>query len=285
MTFAPTLIKTETTGLSKKEWRGYQITDQGVYLTADLFHTQPGTVPDVRVMSVDAFLPGDVLSGLDFTWTTLQTTDGGNGLVTTVRAATTPAGNVVVNTTTTATFNVANTETRTHIVNEDVSVRPSATLSSGDIVTSGNPKRMALSDSVSTTNSVDYDGSTSWQRVKAVDGGGETPAEYMELSFTALAGDELDAVLLLSGINSSGTGLDVQTRITLDGTEVAWQRTSFDASTSQRRNLGLTLQAHELTAGSKTLGAEIFVPDGFNTVQISGGSARARLSYRVFRNA
>ena len=279
MAFSKTLIQSETYESSRREWSGYEIPNQGVFLMLDLFHVQPGSVPDVRVIGDNAFLPGDVLSGLSFTWTTLSTTTDGNGLSVVVRAATTPAGNVVTNTTTYATFGTGQTAQRTLSVTESIAVRPSATLSSGDIVASGNPKRVVASDSVSTSNSVDYDGSASWQDILTVAAG-----SALELSFTAIAGDELDAVLLLSGINSSGTGLDVQTRITLDGTEIGWQQSSFDAATSMRRNLGVVVQAHELTAGSKTLGAEILVPAGFNTIQTLGGTARARLSYRVFRN-
>lgn len=281
MAFNYTEITVEALTEGSRQYLGYDLSGGvGMLLNVRLRLTEPGSaITDVKAIENEMFLPGDTVAGFSPSWTTLKDEDLGHGMYRRTRAYQTPGGNVLQHCYTWVVINVFGM-IRTISANEHYVVHAGRTLSGTDVVYTPGARQVSSGLSVvSTTDDVSYVGNeaAAWKDVLVAPAGA-----VLQIAFTAKEGDSLDANLLLSGTNSVGTVFAVDSRITLDGTEIAWARTRFGAFTADNRNLGVRGSATGLAAGAHTLKAQLLIGGNPTSLDVYSGTHRGKLELRRF---
>jgi hypothetical protein len=278
MAFGYTLLKTEDLEEDKRLFYGYDTSTGGMILHLRLERKATDGNSDMKVIDAEVFLPGDQIAGMgSISFTTLADDDLGRGMRRIVRAYVTPAGHVLMHRYSRATFSWVGT-TRTLYVDEHLEVIAHASLSGTDVVRAMGAGQTSQGISrVSVTSANSYSGSGSWQDVKVAGGGAN-----LQLVFTAKEGDSLDAGLSLACENTLGTTFSVDSRIALDGAEIARSRRRVGTYVGSEVDLSVHGKVGGLSAGSHTLKAQVLVGGGFTTIEIKAGTHLGKLEMRRF---
>lgn len=280
MAFDYSTVKTETFTAPREGRRlylGYNVGSAGMLLNVRLQYKVPGSLPspapsDMKGVETELYLPGDTVSGMSgLTWTTLKTENLGNGVTRVERAYATPGGNVLVHAYTEVTMKVHQT-TRIMLVDDKFHVIEGASLSGTDIT-----KGSGRTGRVSLTGAASYTSPSGWQDMKLVAAGAN-----FQITVPAEAGDTIDVKLTLSLYNTVVANGYADFQLTLGGAQIVWGRRRFIAL-SMDLGVNLSTQATGLTAGNKTLKAQVSVATASLVVNQHSGPHVGKIEYRLIR--